>query len=91
MIKTYDPVAQEEAKHIFQDKIIHANSLEECLKDSDICIIVTEWPEFKKITSDLLNKLMKSKNIVDGRRIIDPKKFSNDFQVRIIGRGIITE
>ena len=88
LIKAYDPVAIEEAKSYFGQKITYAETIEHCLIDSNICIIVTDWPEFRNLTPDLLNKLMKDKNLVDARRIIDPKKFLSDFKVRIIGLGI---
>ena len=33
---------------------------------------------------------MNEKNIVDGRRILDPKLFSKDFNLKVIGRGILS-
>ncbi|NHI93653.1 MAG: UDP-glucose/GDP-mannose dehydrogenase family protein [Candidatus Lokiarchaeota archaeon] len=91
LIKAYDPVAVEEAKQEFGNAITYAESIEECLKDSDICIIVTEWPQFANIKPELIKNLMKNKNIVDGRRIIDSKLFEKEFQVKIIGRGILSK
>jgi len=89
-IKAYDPVAIDEAKEVFDDKITYAKNVEECLKGSDICLIVTEWEEFSKLTPDKFTNLMNTKNIVDGRRILDPKLFSKEFNLKVIGRGILS-
>jgi len=46
-VTAYDPVAVSNAKSIFGDKIKYASSAINCLNDTDCCIIVTEWQEFK--------------------------------------------
>jgi len=68
-VTAYDPKAMDNAKETFGDDIKYASSKEECLKDADVCMILTEWDEFKNIV------LAKIKcPIIDGRRIIDPEK-----------------
>ncbi len=89
-IIAYDPVAIEEARDVFGNKITYAESIDECLKGSDILIIVTEWDEFSKLTPDRLKNLMNARNIVDGRRILNPELFSKDFSLKVIGRGILS-
>ena len=89
-IIAYDPVATEEAKHVIGEKITYAKTIDECLKGSNICIIVTEWEEFSQLTPEQLKNLMIDKNIVDGRRILDSKSFSKDFNLKVIGRGILS-
>lgn len=46
------------------------DSIAQCLEGKDLIIIATEWPEFK-----LLEKMDIRVPIMDGRRILDPKKF----------------
>ena len=75
IVTAYDPVATEIAKTIFEDKIIYAQSSAECLKNADACILVTEWPEFKKLKQQDFIKLMKQPIIIDGRRIFNPEDF----------------
>lgn len=62
----YDPQAMQNAKKVFGNKIKYAKSMKSGLKNQDLIIIMTEWPEFKKI-KDLTNK-----PIILGRRILKP-------------------
>lgn len=71
-IIAYDPVAIPNAKNKFiRDtiKITYAKNARQCLKDADCCIVMTEWDEFKKLTPEVFNRLMKRSVIIDGRRI----------------------
>ena len=57
-VVAYDPVAIPNAKKIFHDHISYTKSTIECLKEADCCVIVTEWPEFKKLTpKDFINHM----------------------------------
>lgn len=84
-ITVYDPVALKEAQAIFSSSVIYSSSAEECLKDADICFIVTEWNEFKHLTPSNFKELMKTPIIVDGRKIYDPKSFPKDVTILQIG------
>jgi len=86
-VVAYDPVALLTAKAIFKDSICYANSIAGCLKDADCCILVTEWPEFKKLTPDFFNANMKQPILIDGRRIYDPQKFRKKLKFSAIGLG----
>ena len=60
-VTAYDPVAIHSAKTIFNNKIQYATSAINCLKNADCGIIVTEWPEFKKLTpADFIQLNMKT-------------------------------
>jgi UDPglucose 6-dehydrogenase len=39
----YDPRAMDNTRGIFSENVEYASSIEECLKDSECAIIVTEW------------------------------------------------
>jgi len=80
IITVYDPKAMENTKKVFGDKIKYADSKEACVKNADICLIVTEWKDFKNI--DLSNIACP---IVDGRRILDPEKVAKH---NIVYKGI---
>jgi len=86
-IIAYDPMAIENARKIFGEKIKYASSAIDCIKNADCCIIVTEWNEFKKIKPETFIKYMKNPAIVDGRRIYDPKKYSKKIKIEFIGYG----
>ena len=48
-VKVYDPQAMENAKTILGDKVIYADSAQECIKNVDLCIIDTPWSEFESL------------------------------------------
>jgi len=69
-VQAYDPKAIENAKKIFGAKITYSKSPSEALKDSDFCIIVTEWSEFKNLDYSG----MKHKAVFDGRNIVENRE-----------------
>ncbi len=86
-VTAYDPVAMPMAKTIFNDKISYTSSALKCLKDSDACIIVTEWEEFKKLTPEDFIKNMKQPILIDGRRIYNPETFKTKMRFVALGLG----
>lgn len=86
-VVAYDPVAITIAKTIFSDKITYASSALKCIKDTDACIIVTEWDEFKKLTPEDFTKHMKQPILIDGRRIFNPETFKTTMKFVALGLG----
>jgi UDPglucose 6-dehydrogenase len=76
----YDPKAVDNFKKLTEKPITYATSAKEALKDADICIIQSDWSEFKSLKPEDFKELMKTPFIIDGRRTFDPKEF--------IGQGI---
>lgn len=85
-IKVHDPMALDNFKNIFKDKITYHNKIEDCLKGANCCILLTEWDVYKKLKPETLRKNMKDLNIIDARRILTPSKF-NGFNFKAIGLG----
>jgi len=87
-IKAYDPQATKNMKKIFPD-ITYTDSPLESLKNSDVCFVLTEWKEIKKIEpKDFLN-LMRTPVVIDGRRVFDPEKMKRlGFIYKAIGYGL---
>ncbi len=73
-VKAYDPVAMENAKKIFGDKIEYSQDQYEALIDSDGLLLVTEWNEFRFINYKVADRLMRNKVIFDGRNIYEPEE-----------------
>jgi UDPglucose 6-dehydrogenase len=67
-VKAYDPEAMESTKNVFGSSIEYAKTKEECFRGADLCMVLTEWEEFKNI--DLSNIKCP---IVDGRRMTNPE------------------
>jgi len=86
-VVAYDPVAMEEARHILGDKIVFAKDEYEACIDADAIIIVTEWPEFRVPNFMVIEQLMKTKTIFDGRNIYEPEEMREiEFNYYSIGR-----
>jgi UDPglucose 6-dehydrogenase len=66
-VAAFDPKANESMQKILKD-IYYFNSAAMALKDADACLIMTEWPEFRKLDEEF--NLMKSRVIIDGRRVL---------------------
>jgi len=86
-VVVYDPKAMDNARRIFGGDVEYASSAEECLKDSECAIIVTEWDEFRKLKPEDFMKLMKTPAVVDGRRIYDPRVYSGKLKFKAVGLG----
>ena len=70
-VSAYDPVAIPEAKHSLGDTITYAKDQFEALVDADALLVVTEWPEFRSPSFEVVGRLLKQKAIFDGRNIYD--------------------
>lgn len=87
-IKTYDPIAMANAKKIFlkDANIEYTKDPYSAAKNADLLIILTEWNEFIQLDLKKIAKLMKTRNIIDGRNIYDPAKVK-DLGFNYIGVG----
>ncbi len=79
-------MAADNFRKLFKEKITYCSSIDECLRDSDCCFILTEWDSFGKLKPEKFKKLMKTPNVIDARRILDPKKFSG-INFKAVGLG----
>ena len=84
-IKVHDPMATDNFKKIFVNKIQYLDRFKDCISNSDVCIILTEWDEYKKLRSDDFIQLMNKPNLIDARRIFDSKKFEEKLNYFAIG------
>ncbi|MBN2331311.1 MAG: UDP-glucose/GDP-mannose dehydrogenase family protein [Candidatus Aenigmarchaeota archaeon] len=73
-IKAYDPQAADNFMREFKG-ITFSSKPGHALEGADACLLLTEWPELKELTDDDFKK-MKSKVIIEGRRILDRSKVS---------------
>ena len=71
-IIAYDPAAMIEAKSFFQDKVVFAENSENCIRGADVCVIITEWNEFRAISASKFSDLMNGNVVVDLRNIYSP-------------------
>ncbi|MDI6825935.1 MAG: UDP-glucose/GDP-mannose dehydrogenase family protein [Candidatus Aenigmarchaeota archaeon] len=87
VIKTFDPKATENMKKLFPD-IIYTDSPLECLKNSDICFVMTEWKEIRELKPKDFLSSMNTPVIIDGRRVYDPEEMRKYVVYKGIGYGL---
>lgn len=86
-ITAYDPKAMANAQSALGNKIHYADTLYDAVKNADVLAVLTEWQEFKALDFDQLSSLMRNKNIIDCRNILNPQK-AEEFGFKYQGIGI---
>ena len=82
-IVAVDPVAEANFKKRYPEGkhgngyIEYAPDAKSALKDADLCIIMTEWPEFKALKPEDFTSNMKSAVVFDGRNLYEPADMRN--------------
>jgi UDPglucose 6-dehydrogenase len=73
-IVAFDPVAMEEARHIFaaDASVSFADSAMDAVKGADALVIMTEWKAFRSPEFDELRGLLRHPVIFDGRNLYEP-------------------
>ncbi|EJV57861.1 nucleotide sugar dehydrogenase [Bacillus wiedmannii] len=69
----YDPIAIESAKKVLPQEVVYVDSLDKCLEEAEVTIIVTEWEEFKSMDLSKFKSLVKNAILFDGRNCFDLK------------------
>lgn len=70
-VAVFDPIALDEARHIFGDRIEYAASQYDALQDADALFLITEWKQFRLPDWAWVKELMKGSEIYDGRNIFN--------------------
>jgi UDPglucose 6-dehydrogenase len=83
----HDPKAIENARKRFP-KLGFAATVQECVKDSDLILHLTEWREYRELDPKDLASLVKKKIVIDGRNALDRDKWrSAGWQFHALGRS----
>lgn len=87
-VKTYDPVAMDNAKKLMQDENLeYCEDAYQTVENADLLILLTEWNEFKELDLEKVKSVMNSLHIIDGRNIYDPEKVRElGFTYKGVGR-----
>ena len=85
-LRLWDPVAEERFAQLYPQERYMKDPIE-CARDADLVLILTDWPQVKKLDLDKLKSVMKCPVIVDGRNVFDPKTVrAMGFTYHSIGR-----
>jgi UDPglucose 6-dehydrogenase len=83
----HDPKAIENARKRFP-KLGFAATVQECVKDSDLILHLTEWREYRELDPKDLASLVKKKIVIDGRNALDRDKWrAAGWQFHALGRS----
>ncbi len=66
-VVAYDPEAH-------SDELSHAEDPVAAVRDADVLLVATEWPEFITVDMDDVAEAMKGYRVVDARNLLDPAK-----------------
>jgi UDPglucose 6-dehydrogenase len=69
VVRAHDPVAMEEARKIFKNRIMFAADGYETLRGADGLAVITEWSEFRSPDFRNMKKIMNGAVIFDGRNL----------------------
>ncbi|MFC2001776.1 nucleotide sugar dehydrogenase [Chloroflexota bacterium] len=79
-IKVHDPLAKELKDNLY--------TLEEAAQDSDCLVLITDHTQFKQIKPEAVSRVMRNKNLVDTRNLLNHEIWREaGFKVKILGDG----
>ena len=70
-VAVYDPQAMDNARREFPD-LRYECSAQDAARDADAVALLTSWPEFAVIDAYLLGQVVRNRNVVDARHVLDP-------------------
>lgn len=86
-ITAHDPVAITEARRI-KPNIQYCEDPYQAVTGAEALLILTDWPEFKKLDYSKVKERMASPNLVDGKNMLEPAALNRlNFNYRGIGRS----
>jgi len=83
----HDPLlSRMEISEDIKNQINLTESINECLKNSDACILMTEWKEYIDMGLEAITDTMSNKLLIDGRRAFVNRDIPSGITYRAIGR-----
>jgi UDPglucose 6-dehydrogenase len=64
-----------ETSRALHPQLTYAESIEDTLRDADVVVLVTEWPEYVALQPGLTSEWTRGHTIVDGRNVLDPAEW----------------
>lgn len=71
LVRATDPEAGNNARRRAPQLDI-VDSAEEAVRDADVVVLITEWPEFTGLDPEELGRLVAHRIVIDGRNVLDP-------------------
>jgi UDPglucose 6-dehydrogenase len=86
-LRLWDPVGQEKFAQLYPQEKYFKTPME-CVEGADLLLILTEWPEVRKLDPQQLKAAMHVPVVIDGRNIFDPAAMrAAGFTYHSVGRA----
>ena len=86
-VVVHDPKATKPASKRFP-ALTFTENIEECLKDAEIVLHLTEWKIYRELDPVAMRALVKNPILIDGRNMLDRSEWQKaGWQVRALGRA----
>jgi UDPglucose 6-dehydrogenase len=87
VITAYDPKVTKESSDMIGPEVKIVENMDDAINGADVIAILTEWEEFQTLSPENVAKLVRERNIVDGRNVLNPVEWkSNGFAYTGVGR-----
>lgn len=84
-VSVYDPLAMENARAVFADRVHYSASMKECISQAPVCVIATTWDGFRSIDSSHVDH--NRTTVIDCWRILDPSSLGRQVKYVALGRA----
>lgn len=84
-IKLHDPSGLEKTKEELGKGYEYCDTVEECLKDSDLAIVAVPWDEYIKLEPIVFLDNMKSPEVLDCWRLYKKERFGDEVKYHALG------
>ncbi len=86
-LRLWDPIGEEKFRELYPQLAYFKDPLE-CARGADLLLLLTEWPELKKIDLKKLKETMACPVIIDGRNFFNPAEVrAAGFTYHSVGRA----
>ena len=87
IVTVHDPLAQEAALNVLGERALGASSLESAVRDADVLIVATGWPQYKDIAPAWCRRDGGRLTIFDLWRTLPAGKFDDIADLLYLGLG----
>ena len=87
VVTVHDPLAQEAAMAVLGDKVVGASSIEGAVRECDLLIVATGWPQYKEIAPAWCKRDGQRLTVLDLWRTLPAEKFEEVADLLYLGSG----
>jgi len=87
VVTVHDPLAQDAALAVLGDKVVGASSIEGAVRDCDLLIVATGWPQYKEISPAWCKRESQRLTVLDLWRTLPVEKFEEVADLLYLGSG----